>query len=270
MGCFGVQILRGKKKKHGEWLNFLLRLSHSHLISCLYLVIFGWLFVSIPAHNPRNQPQTWRLCERSALIPVSPRRVSGSDFSRVFKNEIKFVLIYVSADPSNAEVLLWDLLRFPSDSDQSCEMQSLPNPSGGGGADCDTFPLCEALIWAEAPEQRGWIRVPSPDTDAKRPFTTERPSITNTSGCHPRGHARPNHSGQVVLTGVLLWLEYLCITIRWPVCRELRLTFFTILIPRIKPVILNSLNIIRNIRVKPVSTESKTADLYWTTPGGAK
>lgn len=141
---------------------------------------------------------------------------------------------------------------------------------GGGGADCDTFPLCEALIWAEAPEQRGWIRVPSPDTDAKRPFTTERPSVTNTSGCHPRGHARPNHSGQVVLTGVLLWLEYLCITIRWPVCRELRLTFFTILIPRIKPVILNSLNIIRNIRLKPVSTESKTADLYWTTPGGAK
>lgn len=54
---FGVQILR-RGGGHGEWLNFLLGLSHSHLISCSYLVIFGWLFVSVPAYNPRNQPQT--------------------------------------------------------------------------------------------------------------------------------------------------------------------------------------------------------------------
>lgn len=35
----------------------------------------------------------------SGLLPAFPRLFSGSDFSPVFKNQIKFVLIHISADP---------------------------------------------------------------------------------------------------------------------------------------------------------------------------
>lgn len=171
VGCLGVQILRGGGERN------------SGSISCLsfhariWFPAYIWLFLDDSLYQFQH------------IIHVTKHRADGSACLPRFGFQVRTFLAFSKIKLSlfwstvaliliSGEVLLWDLLRFLSDSDQSCKMQSLPWPVGegvGGGTDCHAFPLRlseRGLDSSGGPEAGGWI-APSPDTDAERPFTAE-------------------------------------------------------------------------------------------------